>query len=349
MTVSLCVIAYNESRVMDRLLEDIKLQDYPHNRIEVILVNSMSTDNTKEKLLSFAEEKNGFLRVLVLDNPKKKQAAGWNTAIKSASEDIIIRIDAHASIPPDFVRKNVECIRSGEDISGGHRPTISEDNSPWKEALQLAESSMFGSSIAPYRRSSEKTYVKTLFHAAYKREVFENIGGFNENLGRTEDNELHYRAREAGHKFCMNPSIVSYQYTRSSLLKMLKQKYGNGYWVGLTLGVSPGCLSMFHFVPFAFVLGIIITSILYAYGFALPGKFMWLLYGIVSIAMSVAAVWGRKINPANFLLPFIFLFLHISYGIGTAVGLIKMPFLRNRLKECDEIDRVKEAVRRKKG
>ena len=208
---------------------------------------------------------------------------------------------------------------------------------------------MFGSSIAPYRRSSEKTYVKTLFHAAYKREVFENIGGFNENLGRTEDNELHYRAREAGHKFCMNPSIVSYQYTRSSLLKMLKQKYGNGYWVGLTLGVSPGCLSMFHFVPFAFVLGIIVTSILYAYGSAWPGKLMWLLYGIVSIAMSVAAVWGRKINPANFLLPFIFLFLHISYGIGTAVGLIKMPFLRNRLKECDEIDRVKEAVRRKKG
>ena len=106
----------------------------------------------------------------------------------------------------------------------------------------------FGSSIATYRRSHHKTYVKSVFHGAYRREVFEKAGLFNENLGRTEDNEMHYRILKAGYKICYNPKIISYQHTRNTWRGMIKQNYGNGYWIGLTVGICPRCFSIYHFV-----------------------------------------------------------------------------------------------------
>ena len=91
---------------------------------------------------------------------------------------------------------------------------------------------MFGSSIASYRREGKKSYVKSVFHGAYRRKVFEDVGGFNEALGRTEDNELHYRIRRKGYKICFHPGIHSRQHVRSSLKEMVRQKYSNGYWIG---------------------------------------------------------------------------------------------------------------------
>ena len=188
MKVSFCVIAYNEEDALISLFQDIREQDYPHEKIEVILVNAMSTDNTRILMEQFAKEDNGFERVAVFDNYKKNQAAGWNVAIKAAQNEIIMRIDAHTMIPSDFVSKNVKNIESGEYVSGGQRPNIVAKSTPWKQTLLLAEKSMFGSSIAPYRNGQQKRYVKSVFHGAYRKEVFEKAGLFNEHLGRTEDN-----------------------------------------------------------------------------------------------------------------------------------------------------------------
>ena len=177
--------------------------------------------------------------------------------------------------------------------------------------------------------------MKSLFHAAYRREVFEKIGHYNESLTRTEDNEIHYRMRKAGFKLRFCPDIISYQHTRSSLPKMLKQKYANGYWIGKTSKVCPGCLSIYHFVPWAFVMAIIVTTIAsmsckllavkslfsrIVYG--LTGL-MWGAYWLLAVIMSVVAVIGAKKerNKTCFALPFLFFLLHISYGIGTVCGL----------------------------
>ena len=237
MLVSFCVIAYNEEKALDSLFKDIIAQDYPHGNIEVILVNAMSTDQTRRKMEHFSEEDHGFRRVVVLDNAKKIQAAGWNVAITASKGDIILRIDAHTMIPHDFVSKNVQCILSGENVTGGRRPNVVEEETPWKHTLLLAESSMFGSSIAPYRKGNHKTYVKSVFHGAYRKEVFEKAGLFNENLGRTEDNEMHYRIRKAGYKICFNPDIISYQNIRNSWCGMLKQKYGKIINISSVVGV----------------------------------------------------------------------------------------------------------------
>lgn len=345
MLVSFMVLAYNEEKMLETLFSNLLSQDYPRNKIEVILVDSMSTDNTKMMMQDFAEQDNGFARVVVKENHKKIIPAGWNVALCEAKGDIIIRVDAHATIPSDFISKNVECIKSGEMACGGARPNIIDEHTPFKDTLLQAEMSMFGSSIAPYRRENANRYVKTVFQGAYSAEVFKKIGGYNETLLRTEDNEIHYRIRQNGFKICYNPNIISYQHTRSSLLKMLKQKYQNGYWIGLTSGVCPGCLSLYHFVPFAFILGIIFTTILAFLGFPQLSILMWSMYWILAFAMAVMAIVKDGFKITHILLPFLFFLLHVSYGVGTLVGLIKMPFWRRKQRLADNgIERVKQLL-----
>lgn len=330
MLISLCVIALNEEKTIEHLLNDIKKQSFPHSSIQLILVDSCSQDDTKKIMNEFFENSD-FFDIKVLDNIKKKQAAGWNVAIQNAIGDVIIRVDAHASIPTDFIEKNIKVLESGEDISGGKRPNILVNSTNWTELLLTAESSMFGSSIAPYRKSEEKKYVNSMFHAAYRKEVFNNVGLFNEKLGRTEDNELHYRMRKAGYKFCYSPEIVSYQHVRSSLKKMLKQKFLNGYWIGLTLGVCPRCLSLYHFVPASFVLALIVCSIISLYT---PFFILLLLalYFSFAILMSFFSLkQTKKISLVLILLPFIFFSLHFFYGIGTIIGILAYPFKRKSL------------------
>lgn len=332
MTVSLCMIAYNEESVLNGLFRDFMMQSYPHDRIEIVLVDAKSTDGTVKMMEEFKDCDYGFKDVQILTSEKRVQSACWNTALSAAKGDIIIRVDAHAHIPKHFVSRCVTHILEGEDIVGGGRPNITDHETPWRMTLLTAEESLFGSSIASYRHPpAKKEYHNSLFHAAYRREVFAKVGGFNEDLGRTEDNELHYRMRKAGYKLCSFPDIYSFQHTRNTLKGMIKQKYGNGYWIGLTTGVCFDCLSYYHFVPFIFMLAMIACIVLAFCGQSYPLITLLSLYFIFDMVNTVSCFLTKKFYPQFFLLPFIFPILHFSYGIGTIVGLIKMPFWKHKL------------------
>ena len=356
MTVSLCIIAFNEEEVVGGLLSEVLAQSYPKAKTEIVLVNSASTDGTRKIFCEFAKKNiKDYWNIAVLDNPKRLLAAGWNTAIRAAAGYIIFRVDAHASIPPEFVEKNAALAESGEYVCGGARPNTIDSPTPYKEMLLLAESSMFGSSFASYRRrSSGKKYVDSLFHAAYRREVFEKVGGFNESLGRTEDNELHYRIRQNGFKICQSEEIISYQQIRPTLSEMAAQKYGNGKWIGLTLGVCPGCLSVFHFAPFCLVLAFMAGIILAAVGavsgnmvLMLPLAALAALYVVGDIVITLAAVMtAERKSGWLYLLPLVFPALHFSYGAGTLTGIFELPFWKRRLDGSaeKEIEKVKNCV-----
>lgn len=331
MIVSFAIVAYNEEAYLLKLLNDLKEQDYPHSKIEVLLIDSMSTDNTRQIMEDFSSCDNGFLAVKVLENPKKIIPCGHNVALDNYTGDALVRIDAHASMPSDFISKNVAVLNSGEVASGGRRPNIIDDSTPFKETLLSAEQSMFGSGFASYRNSNKKMYSSSLFCGMYKREVYDKVGRYNELLPRSEDNDMTYRIRKAGFKLCYCPDIVFYQHARSSLPKMLKQKYLNGYWIGKTMGVSPKCFSLFHFVPLAFVLAIIFTTVLAFLDLPFLAWLMWLAYFLLISVMTVAEVFKKPIVTHVFL-PIVFFLLHFSYGIGTLFGLIVMPFWVKKVK-----------------
>lgn len=348
MLVSLCMIAYNEAEALDGLFRDIHLQDFPHDQIEVVFVDSMSTDNTREKMEHFKNTDYGFRDVTIVQCAKKNQAFSWNAALMTAKGDVIIRVDAHARIPRNFVSRNVYNLNQGENVVGGGRPNITSDVSPWKLTLLAAEDSLFGSSVASYRRpATQKEYMDSLFHAAYRREVIRKVGGFNENLGRTEDNEFHYRIRQAGYKMCCCPDIISYQHSRNDLKGMIRQKYSNGLWIGLTVSECPGCLSYFHFAPFAFVMMILFSSILAAFGIPLFLYTLLVVYGMFDIVNAVGCCTMKNIQPQFVFLPLIFPILHIAYGVGTIVGLIKIPSWQKKIKNSPakaHIEKVKRKI-----
>ena len=323
-TVTFGIIAYNEQRFLPDLLEDLCIQTFPHELIEIIMVDGMSSDNTW-KIMSEFKKKHSleYLNIQVLKNEKRIQPTGWNIVIQNSTAEVILRIDAHARLPENFIEKSMECINSGEYVCGGPRENIIDNESPWKKVLLAAEKSMFGAGIASYRNDTkEKKYVSSVFHGAYRKEVFNKVGLFNEHLVRTEDNEIHYRIRKTGFKICYDPTIKSYYQTRNTLRSMLKQKYLNGLWIGKTLFVCPGCISVFHLVPFAFICGIIFTTALLFFNFPCFSQILWVSYGIVTVVMSITAMIQANTNLLYFLcLPLIFLLLHLSYGVGTAVGL----------------------------
>lgn len=336
MLVSLCVIAFNEENFLEGLFEDIKSQTYAHNGIELILVNNGSDDKTKEIMNHFAEN-NDFYAVKVIDREKSNQATGWNTALLNVSGDIIIKVDAHAKIPSDFVQASVNGINSGEAVCGGGRPNIPVKDKPWDNTLLLAEECMFGGGFAKYRNIQQsKQYINSIYHGAYKAEVFAKVGGFNEALGRTEDNEFHHRITQAGYKICCMPDIISYQYIRASLSKMINQKFSNGYWIGLTLKKYPKCLSLFHFVPMVFVLALLVCTAFAILGFSWFLLALAIMYLLFDIYITTNAFKSEKRCAYFAVLPLIFPALHIAYGVGTIFGIIHLPIRKDNLKKAEE-------------
>ena len=320
--LSIGIVAYNEEKFLPNLLKDMQKQKYPHELIELILIDSMSTDGTRRIMEQFKEDNKDFYSVQVLSNEKKVQVAGWNVAIKNFTGDVLARIDAHTKVMPEYSDRVMKNINAGEYVVGGIRPCVIEKNTPWNNVLLQVENSLFGSSINSSRRSNAKSYVKTMFHAAYRREVFDKVGLFNEELLRTEDNEMHYRIRKAGFNLCYDPSIVSYQYARSDFRKMVKQKYANGYWIGLTLKVCPGCISVYHLVPMIFVVAIIVTTIIGIVGFWQLAGVMWGAYGLLSIGNTIVSGVQNRFYFYSFLMPLMFFVLHIAYGVGTLKGIM---------------------------
>lgn len=345
MLVTIIIVAYNAQEVLNNILDNIIEQDYQHKKIEVLLVDSASKDSTRKIMLNFFDNYFcEFNRVCVLDNPKKTLPCGWNVALKESNGEVIIRVDAHAKIPSNFISNNISNIRNNESICGGKVTSVSVNSNEWQKMLLCAENSIFGGGIAKFRRKESRGYVDTLAFAAYKRCVFEKVGGYNENLARTEDNEIHYRMRRAGYKFLFDPNIQSYRQSRDSFFKLMKQKYLNGYWVGLTLGVSPKCFSFYHLLPFAFLLGIITTSLLAFFRNYNLLILMWTTYWSLNIMLSLFTVFTERINKMLLLLPLVLFLLHISYGIGTFIGLVKMPVWKPKNSYCSEIEEVKTVL-----
>ena len=328
--ISVGIVALNEEDYLPDMLSCIKAQDYPHHLIQVVLVDSGSEDATPRIMKDFATRATDFESATILPNPGKTAPRGWNVFLSAASGEIMVRLDAHARIPNNFLSQIVAVLAEGEAVAGGPRPTITPKNATaWQQVLHTVEESMFGASIAKYRGNSKSDsnapqYVKSVFHPGYRRSVIDAVGSFNEKLTRTEDNDYSYRIRKAGYKIRFDSRIYSEQIIRPSLLAMIRQKYNNGYWIGRTLFVQPGCIEVYHLVPGAFVFAIAAGIALRLRGIKLPLQLLAASYGTADLVLSAASL--PKVNPPTSKaasLPLIFPALHIAYGIGTWKGILE--------------------------
>ena len=320
MKVSIIITARNEEKYLPMLFKDILNQTYPLQNIEVVLMDSNSKDNTRTLMEEF-KTNNESLSVQIVTNERQIQAAGVNEGVKHATGDVVLKIDAHSRIPADFVQKNVNEIMAGAYVCGGNRPTVVDSDDDFSKTLHIVEESALGSSIANYRKSNTKRKVNSIFHGMYRKEVFEKVGLADERLLRTEDNEFHYRVRKSGYDIIFNPEIESYQYIRPTFIKMIKQKFANGYWIGLTSHICRDCLSLFHFGPGVFVATLLVLMMLTPISFA-PLLTVFGLYLLAVLGLSILEISKQKFNPTLLLIPFIMMAVHFAYGIGTIKGWI---------------------------
>ena len=322
MLVSVVVGLLNEEKFLPRLIEDFKKQTYNHNKIELIFIDGMSKDDSWKILEDFKNSNHDFYDVVLLKNPKVILSAGMNVGIKAARGECILKVDCHSHITDNFIENNVKIIEEGEDVCGGPRPNIIENADNFSKTLLLVEENMFGSGIADYRKKTTKKYVSSVFQGMYRKSIFDKIGLLDEKVGRVEDNELHYRIRKNGYKIRYSNDILSYQYTRPTLKRMLKQKYSNGYWIGKVSHIYPKAFSIFHFVPLAFVLAIIFSLCM----IPITSIFIVLLssvYFLFTILITIMTIINNKFNVTILLMPIILFLIHVYYGVGTLVGLIK--------------------------
>ena len=318
--ISFIIVAYNAAGSLGALLDDLLAQTIPPEQIEALLVDSASTDATAQLMQDFA--KKAPFAVRLLSNPRRWLASSINVALKAATGDAIIRLDAHARIPKDFLENNLRALALGEDIVGGC-VAGGQPNTAWESVMRTVDTSRFCGGAAPFRNSGGARYVDTLAYALYRREVYDTVGLYDERLRRTEDNDMHYRMRRAGYRFYFSPDIVSYHAARPTLRGQLRQKWGNGYWIGRTMRIQPRCFAPRHLAPAAFVLALLGCALLLPVS---PWPMLLLLAAYLSCDL-VFAVRGAMTQDRGRLLalltlPFLFPAVHIVYGAGTIAGLL---------------------------
>ncbi len=329
--VSLAVVAYKAAAHLGALLDDIAAQTYPRDRMELLLIDSDSSDasdadGTRALMEAFREEAAGWappLAVRVLENPGRILTCGCNVALDAYRGDALVRVDAHASIPPGFIEASVNALLAGHDIVGGHVATAPPRTG--REAPLVAlDTSRFAGGVAAFRNEGEAREVDALAYPLVRRQVYERVGRFDERLVRTEDNDMFGRMRQAGYRLWYDPAIASLRCTRGTLLGQLRQKWGNGYWVGRSLRVQPRGISLRHLTPALFVLALLCLGAAAALGWPWPLACLAGLYAACSVVFAFREAWfaplGGKLRCLLFL-PFLFFGVHLCYGVGTLVGL----------------------------
>ena len=194
-SVSIIIPCRNEEKFIGKCLDSIIAQNYPQDKLEVLVVDGRSTDGTKEIVEEYAQK---YPFIKVLDNPRKIAPTALNVGIKGAKNEIIIRMDAHNVYEKSYVSKCIKYLReSNVDNVGGIWVTLPGDNTIIARSIALALSHPFGVGNSYFRIGSKKPrLVDTIPFGCYRKEVFKEVGLFNENLIRNQDIELNLRIKD---------------------------------------------------------------------------------------------------------------------------------------------------------
>jgi len=324
--VSVIIPCRNEERFIAICLDSIIAQNYPKNKLEVLVVDGMSNDRSREIVIEYAK-RYPFIRLL--DNPKLIAPIALNIGIQEARGEIIVRIDAHTTYEKNYIDQCVMLLQTTDATNvGGMQHAVGTDYV--SNTIAIAITHPFGIGDAKFRYSNREEWVDTVYLGSWYKQSLVSLGGFNEEWVVNQDYELNYRLRESGGKILLSPKICCHYYVRSSIKKLVIQYFRYGFWKVKTIVNHPNSVRWRQLVPPVFVLTLIASLALIPFFricVIVPG-----LYVISNLVASfrVASQRGRRYLP---LLPFIFVILHISWGIGFLIGLTRfgIPHLSFRL------------------
>lgn len=324
MTVSLICPVYNEIGFIDNCLQSLLEQDYMAGPMEVLVVDGLSNDGSRDVIDTFIKR---YPHFRLIDNPKRTAPAAMNLGIAQAVGAVVVRIDAHAVYPPHYVRVLTEKLTSlcAANV-GGLINTLPMRNTPTCVAIAKAMSSPFGVGNSYFRiGTKEERRVDTVPFGCFRRDLFDTIGFFDEKLVRGQDNELNGRILAAGGAIYLIPSVWVDYYARDSFGKLARLMYQYGIYKPLVIKKLGHPVTARQFAPPVFVLFLLagvgcffINASLFACWAA-----VLLLYLLLSVCFTLRA---HVTFVQGVLLFFAFPLMHLSYGVGYLLGLFKMLF-----------------------
>ena len=330
--LSIIIPCRNEDKYIGDCLDSIISNLYPKDRLEVFVVDGMSEDRTQELVESYSG-RYPFIKLLL--NTQKNTPAAMNLGIKEASGDYRLILSSHSKLENDFLKNNVEYLsKDMADCVGGILITLPANNSLMAKSIALALSHRFGIGNA-YFRIGTKTprYVDTVPFGCYKKEVFEKIGLFDEELIRNQDDEFNFRLIKNGGKILLVPSIISHYYARDSLLKLWRMFYQYGYFKPLVAKKVGSILTLRQLIPAVFISSLFVSGLLSPFSH----YFIWLFFSITAFYLLTNLSFSfylakKKGTKYIFVLPFVFSTIHFSYGLGYVKGSFDFIILRRRQK-----------------
>lgn len=319
--VSVVLPARNEERFIECCLQSLLSSDYPAERMEVIVVDGVSEDRTAQIVSRLASED---ARIRLLENPDRTVPYAMNMGIQAARGKIIVRVDAHATYPADYIPRSVRSLlETGAWNVGGVWVTKPGGRGVWARAISLALTHPFGVGGSAYRTGAKSGWVDTVPFGAFRREAFECAGLYRECLTRHQDYELNARIRSAGGRVYLDPDIRCEYYARPSLSALARQKYADGKWCVYSWLVCPEAYAFRHAAP-----GIMVAVVaLLAAGSTLSPVPLGAL-GVLGVLyfLGCANAAGEMLATSRrweaLLTPAVFPILHFGHGVGVVAGLL---------------------------
>ena len=320
-TVSVIVPCRDEERYIEQCLDSIIATTYPRDRLEVFVVDGRSRDRTRELVAAYTERHDW---IHLLDNPRRTASTALNIGIRRATGDLVVRMDAHAIYPPDYLSRLAAALQeTGADNVGGCLITLPSGTSATARAIAHAVSHPLGVGNAHFRIGTrQRRWVDTVPFGCYRRTVFGHIGMFDEELVRNQDDEFNFRLARHGGRVLLDPAIVVRYYARATLRQLGRMYYQYGYFKPLVARKVGRVMTVRQIVPPAFVASmgtgaaaaVAEPAIAPLFAIALGGYFT----ALITAGLRAAPSAGPRFLVA---LLAAFVTLHASYGFGFLRGL----------------------------
>lgn len=319
--VTAMIVVRNEEAYIKQAVLSFLNQEYPKNRMELLLIDGMSEDRTVEQAEQAViqyEKEYEKVKVKYLENPKKNLAAGWNIGIREAKGEYVVRIDAHAQADPKLIPTCVNILRENAEVACAGGCLETAPLTPEGRIIADVLSSPFGVGNSKFRYSKQSGIVDTVAYGVYRKSIFDQAGYFNEDFQRNQDNDMHGRIKKCGGRFYLEASVKNIYHSRETVKGMMRQAYGNGRWIliGLKKSESREGISLRHLTPLLFVTGQI---------FLLTGGIFNRVFRYLCIAMyalyfgaALCFAFQKTKKPINILkMTGLYWLLHLSYGLGS--------------------------------
>ena len=317
-SVAIVMPILNEEKHIAQAINRLLQQDY-QGHMSIVIAVGPSRDRTSEVVDSLVAQ---HPRVIRVDNPSGRTPSGLNAAIAATDAEVIVRVDGHALVPSDYVRRGVETlVRTGADNVGGIMDA--EGVSPFQRAVAAAMTSKFGVGGAAFHVGGQEGEALTVYLGCFRRSALARVGGYDESMIRAQDWEMNYRIRDTGGTVWFTPDMRVRYRPRSTPSALAQQYFGYGTWRREVARRYPDTISMRYLAAPVMVLSVVIGIVLVFAGL-IAGSSILSLIGLIPVALYGAGVLVASVitgrGVTKLLLLLVFPIMHFSWGTGFLLG-----------------------------